>query len=139
MHDCRESRAEGAAAEEAVQALLASNRTEAYTLLKEQPELQRLVQQHGTGSVLCIHFIAAHPQRQGQGLGSQLLQHICKMADQQRQHLYLEASSGKSQVPSCIRGTDRLHGIHVHAAMQSADNCAPCAGTVCQAWLPACL
>ncbi|KAL4856940.1 Alpha-mannosidase [Chlorella vulgaris] len=97
MHDCRESRAEGAAAEEAVQALLASNRTEAYTLLKEQPELQRLVQQHGTGSVLCIHFIAAHPQRQGQGLGSQLLQHICKMADQRRHHLYLEASSAKSQ------------------------------------------
>lgn len=55
-----------------------------------------LPQEHGTA--LCVHFIGAHPQRQGQGLGGAMLRHICSIADERQLHAYLEASTHRSKV-----------------------------------------
>ncbi|KAI7839210.1 hypothetical protein COHA_007023 [Chlorella ohadii] len=70
-------------------------RGEALQRLATQPVLQRLVEEHG--AALCVHFIGAHPQRQGQGLGGAMLSHICELADQRRLHAYLEASTHRSK------------------------------------------
>lgn len=53
-------------------------------------------QEHG--AALCVHFIGAHPARQGQGLGGAMLRHICSLADERRLHAYLEASTHRSKV-----------------------------------------
>lgn len=58
-------------------------------------------QEHG--AALCVHFIGAHPQRQGQGLGGAMLRHICSIADERQLHAYLEASTHRSKVgATCV-------------------------------------
>lgn len=50
------------------------------------------------GSAICIHFIASHPEWRGQGLGAKMMCHICQLADRGHKPLYLEATSARSQV-----------------------------------------
>ncbi|KAL4419679.1 hypothetical protein ABPG75_006777 [Micractinium tetrahymenae] len=72
-----------------------SDRMQALQRLGSQPHLEQLVQEHG--SALCVHFVGVHPARQGRGLGGAMLRHLCQLADAARRHLYLEASTERSQ------------------------------------------
>ncbi len=78
------------------------------TLIRPPAALPTCPSNQEHGAALCVHFIGAHPQRQGQGLGGAMLSHICELADQRRLHAYLEASTHRSKVrrraSACLYG-----------------------------------
>ena len=76
-----------------------------------------LAQEHG--AVLCVHFIGALPARQGQGLGSAMLRHFGRLADERQLHSYIEASTDKSRVRrsrGAVRGSSSTGPPLAHVA-----------------------
>ena len=90
--------AAAAAAGAEPEALAQPERAGALERLHAQPLLEQLLREHG--SALVVHFIATRPERQGQGLGACVLGGVCALADAQRRHAYLEASTPRSKVPA---------------------------------------
>lgn len=83
------------AADEAILVHARSGRAEALARLGAQPLLTKLVEEHG--AALCVHFLGALPACQGQGLGGTMLRHLCQLADSSLRHMYIEASTTRSQ------------------------------------------
>ena len=67
------------------------------------------------GPLLHLAFIATAPEARGRGLGSSMLDHLARLADEQGRHIYLEASTEESRRLYARKGYRDMGSLHLDA------------------------